>query len=116
MDFNFILPDTISVELIKVDYNNKQDLEFHSIPLQQKLDSLMARSIPFFGVPILSNLDSSNNSLIIGHNFRNTQSNSKFNVDIFSYCVRKGCYGKIPKFTFCALFISDYPNPDAYAS
>ncbi|GES72682.1 hypothetical protein GLOIN_2v1882323 [Rhizophagus clarus] len=116
MDFNFILPDSIGVELIKHDYNPQNSREFHSIPLQQELNTMISSGIPFFGIPVLSNLDSSNKSVIIGHNFCNTRSDNKFNVDVFSYCLKKKCYEKLPQFVFCTLIISDHPNSNFYAS
>ncbi|CAB4426316.1 unnamed protein product [Rhizophagus irregularis] len=116
-DFNFILPDTIGVELVKNVYNPQNPCEFHTIPLQQELHSMLASCIPFFGIPIFSNLDSSNNSIIIGHKFHNTQSDNKYNVDVYSYCVKKKCYEILPQFTFCTLYISNYPtSSSSYAS
>uniref|UniRef100_U9URT7 DUF7431 domain-containing protein n=1 Tax=Rhizophagus irregularis (strain DAOM 181602 / DAOM 197198 / MUCL 43194) TaxID=747089 RepID=U9URT7_RHIID len=117
IDFNFILPDTICVELVKTVYDPQIPCEFHTIPLQQELDSMLASCIPFFGIPIFSNLDSSNKSIIIGHKFRNTQSDNKYNVDVYSYCVKKKCFDILPQFTFCTLYISNYPtSSSSYAS
>ncbi|PKY49229.1 hypothetical protein RhiirA4_465110 [Rhizophagus irregularis] len=116
INFNFILPDTIGVELIKNGYNPQNPCEFYTIPLQQELESMLARDKPFFGIPIFSNLDSSNKSIIIGHKFSNNQSNNKFNVDVYSYCVKKKRYDTLPKFTFCTLYISNYPTSSSYAS
>jgi hypothetical protein len=116
MDFNFILPDSIGVELIKNAYNPQNPREFHSIPLQQKLNSMITDGIPFFGIPVLNDLDSSNKSIIIGHNFCNTRSDNKVNVDIYSYCLKKKRYEKLPQFIFCTLIISDHPTSNFYAS
>jgi hypothetical protein len=110
INFNFILPNTIGVELVKTVCNPLNPCEFYSIPLQRELDSMLASCIPFFGIPILNNLDSSNKSIIIGHKFRNTQSDNLFNVDVYSYCVKKKCYDKLPRFIFCTLYISNYSN------
>jgi hypothetical protein len=107
IDFNFMLPDTIGVELIKNVCNPQH--EFYSIPLEQKVNPMMASGIPFFGIPVLNKLDSSNNSIIIGHNF-STRSKNKLNVDLYSYCLKKKCYIKLPQFTFCTLIISSYPT------
>ncbi|PKC01872.1 hypothetical protein RhiirA5_402643 [Rhizophagus irregularis] len=115
-DFNFILPDTISVELIKNVYDPQNLLEFYSIPLKQKLNSMVTNGIPFFGIPVLSNLDSSNKSIIIGHNFCNTLSSNDFNIDVYSYCLKKKRYDKLPHFVFCTIIISDYPTSNFYAS
>ncbi|EXX74762.1 uncharacterized protein OCT59_019245 [Rhizophagus irregularis] len=110
-NFNFILPNTIGVKLIKNDYDPQNPCKFHSIPLQQKLDLMLAKNIPFFGIPVLENLTK---SLIIGHNFRKVESEHK--IDIFSYCLEKKCYVDLPKVTFCTLIISNYPDPNFYAS
>uniref|UniRef100_U9T519 MACPF domain-containing protein n=1 Tax=Rhizophagus irregularis (strain DAOM 181602 / DAOM 197198 / MUCL 43194) TaxID=747089 RepID=U9T519_RHIID len=98
-NFNFILPNTIGVKLIKNDYDPQNPCKFHSIPLQQKLDLMLAKNIPFFGIPVLENLTK---SLIIGHNFRKVE--------------KKKCYVDLPKVTFCTLIISNYPDPNFYAS
>ncbi|RIA88010.1 hypothetical protein C1645_853340 [Glomus cerebriforme] len=113
IDFNIILPDMISVDLIKEKYDSQGQLEFDSIPLQRELSSMMTNGIPFFGIPILDNLE--NNSIVIGHNFCDTQ-NNKCNIDVFSYCVKKKCYYKLPKLTFCTLIISDFPASNFYRS
>ncbi|RGB23895.1 hypothetical protein C1646_773852 [Rhizophagus diaphanus] len=103
INFNHILSDVI-VHLNKEDYDPKSPCFFNSMKLQ--LDyKLITKNIPFLGIPILSNLDSSNNSLIIGHNFCNTHSNNKFRIDTFSYCVKSKHYVNLPKFTFCTIVI-----------
>ncbi|GBC01721.1 hypothetical protein RclHR1_04300003 [Rhizophagus clarus] len=107
--FNFLFSEITRVELIKEKYESIQR-EFDSIKLQQELSSMMASGIPFFGIPVLSNFDSSNNSIIIGHNFVSNQS-----VDIFSYSVKNNCYSKLPNFTFYTLIISDYSVSNNYA-
>src|SRR5581483_11352895 len=69
-EFNFVNLDNsdTSVQIRKYVGNPQDPCKFSSIPLQDKLES------PFFGIPVLSKLDTSNNHVIIGHNFRNTQS------------------------------------------
>ncbi|RIA88014.1 hypothetical protein C1645_877693 [Glomus cerebriforme] len=99
IDFNIILPNMISVDVIREKYDSQSKIEFDSIPSQRKFSSMMTNGIPFFGIPVLDNLDPSNNSIVIGHNFDNT------NVNVFSYCVKKKCYVKLPKFTFCTFII-----------
>ncbi|CAB4376468.1 unnamed protein product [Rhizophagus irregularis] len=111
-DFNPILSDT-SVELIKNVYDPQNSCEFYSIPLKQKLDSMLERNIPFFGIPILENFDLSK-SLIIGHNFRIVD--GEYKIDIFSYCLEKKRYVNLPKVTFCTFIISNYPTSDSYES
>ncbi|PKY61134.1 kinase-like protein [Rhizophagus irregularis] len=111
-DFNFMLPD-ISVESMRYVYNPKNSYIFYNLPLQRKIDLI---GVPLFGIPVLSNLDLSNSSIIIGHNFCNTQENG-LNVDVYSYCLEKKCYDKLPQFTFCVLIISDYPSSfNSYSS
>ncbi|CAB5199811.1 unnamed protein product [Rhizophagus irregularis] len=110
-DFNSLLPDT-SVELIKNIYDPENPCEFYSIPLKQKLDSMLERRIPFFGIPVLENLIK---FLIIGHNFRKVEDEHD-KIDIFSYCLEKKCYVNLPKVTFCTLIISNYPDSNFYAS
>ncbi|PKC72656.1 hypothetical protein RhiirA1_452074 [Rhizophagus irregularis] len=99
-----------SVELIKETYNPQSNREFDSITLQLK-HKLIERNIPFFGIPILDNLNSSSdskNSFIIGHNFRIL--NNELKIDTFSYCTETNCYVNLPNFTFCTLFILNSPT------
>ena len=77
---------------------------------------LITESIPFLGIPMLNNLDASNNSLIIGHNFCKNQSNNKFRIDTFSYCVKNKLYVNLPKFTFCTLTIFSNNTFNSYES
>ncbi|GET62543.1 uncharacterized protein OCT59_019036 [Rhizophagus irregularis] len=114
IDFSFILSDT-SVELIKTEYDSLNQREFGSIKLPLEHD-LMTKNIPFFGIPILSNLDSSNDSLVIGHNFCNTRLDveSKYRLDAFSYCSKTNCFVRLPKFTFCTLIIPNNPTSLTY--
>jgi hypothetical protein len=134
IDFSYILSDN-NVKLIKQEYDSQNQHEFDSIKLQLEYDDLITRNIPFFGIPILSNLSSLNTSLTIGHNFCNTQLDieeeeereereekrgeereigSKFKIDAFSYCSKKNCYVKLPKFTFCTIIILNNPTSVIY--
>ncbi|CAB4426269.1 unnamed protein product [Rhizophagus irregularis] len=109
---SIIIHDITSVELIKKEYKSKKNqCVFDNIKLQRELGSMMASGIPFFGIPVLSNFDSSNNSIVIGHNFSSNQT-----IDIFSYSVKNNCYSKLPSFTFYILIISDYSTSDTYTS
>ncbi|RGB33705.1 hypothetical protein C1646_703768 [Rhizophagus diaphanus] len=72
---------------------------------------MLAKSIPFFGIPVLENLSK---FLIIGHNFRKIDDEHK--IDIFSYCLGKKRYVNLPKVTFCTLIISNYPDSNFFAS
>ncbi|RIA95363.1 hypothetical protein C1645_816731 [Glomus cerebriforme] len=110
IDFDFILSD-ISVELIKKKYNLQDQQFFNGIELQLEHD-LMTKNIPFFGIPILSNLNSSNNSITIGHNFYNKE--SKYKIDAFSYCSKENRYVELPNFTFCTLIILNNPTSSTY--
>ncbi|CAB5383743.1 unnamed protein product [Rhizophagus irregularis] len=110
INFNHVLSNTI-VHLNKEDYDPESPCFFNSMKLQLECD-LITRNIPFLGIPILNNLDSSNNSLIIGHNFCNTHSNNKFRIDTFSYCVKGKHYVNLPKFTFCTIVILSNTTPN----
>jgi hypothetical protein len=107
-DFNFILPN---IEVIKKHHNSQDQCNFTSTSLFKH--DLMTRNIPFFGIPILENLNPKNKSLVIGHNFRNVD--NELNIDMFSYCSKNGRYVDLPEFTFCTLIIND-PIIDAYGS
>jgi hypothetical protein len=106
--FNHILSDT-SVYLYKDEYKSESSCLFNS--MNYKLEhELITGNIPFLGIPVLNRLDSSNNSLIIGHNFCNIQSDNKFRIDTFSYCVKNKCYDNLPDFSFCILIIVNNNN------
>ncbi|PKY58186.1 hypothetical protein RhiirA4_479882 [Rhizophagus irregularis] len=66
------------------------------------------------GSPVLTKLDSSNDSLIIGYHFFNAQEENKIGACAFSYCLKNNHYVNLPKFTFYALIISNYHIPNAY--
>ncbi|CAB5376190.1 unnamed protein product [Rhizophagus irregularis] len=102
-DFKYIYLDKNKVELRKFVYDT-ENREFDSIPLQRELFSMIRDGNSFFGLPILNNLNPSNESLVIGHNFRKT-SNNEFKIDLFSYCTKTHRYVNLPKFTFCTLVI-----------
>ncbi|GBB96282.1 hypothetical protein RclHR1_27170002 [Rhizophagus clarus] len=103
--FNHILSDT-SVYLYKDEYKSKSSCLFNS--MSHKLEhELITGNIPFLGIPILNNLDSENNSLIIGHNFCNIQSSNKFRIDAFSYCVKNKRYDNLPDFSFRILIFNN---------
>jgi hypothetical protein len=60
-------------------------------PLDLEHDS----SALYFGIPVLNKLDSSNNSLIIGHHFFNDE-NEIIGSYIFSYCLKKNHFVNLP--------------------
>ncbi|CAB4427086.1 unnamed protein product [Rhizophagus irregularis] len=71
-------------------------------------------SVLCLGIPVLSKLNSSNDSLVINHHFFNDQNNEKIGLYAFSYCLEKNHYVNLPDFTFTILIISSYPNSDDY--
>ncbi|CAB4426346.1 unnamed protein product [Rhizophagus irregularis] len=103
-DFKHIYSNRIKVELRKFVYDT-ENREFDSIPLQRELVSMIRDGNPFFGIPILNNLNPSNESLVIGHNFRKI-SNNEFKIDLFSYCTKTHRYVNLPKFTFYTLVMT----------
>ena len=77
----------------------------------KSLDMEYNSSILCFGIPVLSKLDSSNDSLVIGHHFFNDKKNRRIGSYMFSYCLENKHYANLPDFTFCTLIVSaDYPN------
>ncbi|CAB4446575.1 unnamed protein product [Rhizophagus irregularis] len=109
INFDFNHSDlNVKLQILKNDFNslNRQAI---IKPLDLKYDS----SALYFGIPILNNLDSSNNSLIIGHHFFNDE-NDKTGSYIFSYCLKKNHFVNLPNFTFYTLIVSNYPNSDNY--
>ncbi|CAB4376516.1 unnamed protein product [Rhizophagus irregularis] len=105
--FNLILSDS-SVSLYKDVYKSESSCLFNSINHNElDYDKLIAGNEPFLGIPMINRLDSSNNSLVIGHNFCNIQSNNKFRIDTFSYCVKNKRYDNLPDFSFYILIISN---------
>lgn len=89
--------------------NHKIQCMFDSIPLEHNLDLMMKSNNPFMGISVLRSYDSSNKSLVIGHNFCKDE-NDKFKINIHSHCAKKNCYVNLPKFTFHT-FIITLNNP-----
>ena len=113
-NFGSILTDSnIQFDILKQSFDakklkstfNKEVLDFEYNLLNKK---------NCFGIPVLSKLDSSNDSLVIGHHFFNAQESSKIGSYTFSYCLRDNHYVNLPNFTFCTLIISKYFSPDDY--
>lgn len=103
-NFNFMLSD----------YNtqlNNNDVDILNIPnpkintnfLDFKHD-LLIRDISCFGIPVLTELDSSINSCVIGHHFFKEE--NKIGACTFSHCLKSNNCVKLPNFTFCILIIS----------
>ncbi|RIA91151.1 hypothetical protein C1645_875651 [Glomus cerebriforme] len=111
-DINFKFTSDVRVTSIKYIYDPYNQCDFYSIPLKDDLD-LMTNNTPIFGIPVLENLDSSNDSLIIGHNFHKDNYNSK--IDVFSYCLEKRCIVNLPRFTFILIALNGLTSNN-YAS
>ncbi|PKY60872.1 hypothetical protein RhiirA4_520211 [Rhizophagus irregularis] len=111
-DTNFDFNHTDFNTKLKVLKNDFNALNCQAI--SESLDLEYNPSILCFGIPVLSNLDSSNDSLVIGHHFSNDRENRKVGSYIFSYCLEKNHYVNLPNFTFYTLIISNYPNSDNY--
>jgi hypothetical protein len=110
VNFNFNFSDSnIKLRVLKNDFkaSNHQ-------AITKQLDLKYNSSDLYFGIPILNKLDDSNNSLIIGHHFFDDNENKKIGTYLFSYCLKKKHYDKLPNFTFYSLVISNYPNSDNY--
>ncbi|PKC12288.1 hypothetical protein RhiirA5_373207 [Rhizophagus irregularis] len=107
-DFNHSVFN-VKLKVLKNEFNvsNQKAITKH---LDLEYDS----SILCFGIPVLSKLDSSNNSLVIGHHFSNDRENRKIGTHIFSYCLEKNHYVNLPNFTFYILIISNYTNSNNY--
>ncbi|CAB5383749.1 unnamed protein product [Rhizophagus irregularis] len=112
LDFNFILPNIIKVEVIENSFNSKDNCDFYSMKLTPKCD-LISENIPFFGIPILNDLNS-NNSLVIGHKFCKAQADNELEIHTFSYCLKENRYVNLPEFTFYTLIILNNPTPGDY--
>ncbi|PKY53317.1 hypothetical protein RhiirA4_547598 [Rhizophagus irregularis] len=107
-NFKFILSDfNTQLNIIKNDFDllNNQNLMINTNLLDFKYDSLIG-DIPCFGIPVLTKLDSSNSSLVIGHHFFNAQEENKIGACTFSYCLKNNRYVNLPNFTLYTLIIS----------
>ncbi|CAB5376192.1 unnamed protein product [Rhizophagus irregularis] len=103
INFNHIASN-ISIQSKKFAYESQNQCMFDSIPLEHNLDLMMKSNNPFMGISVLRSYDSSNKSLVIGHNFCKDE-NDKFKINIYSYCVKTNCYVNLPKFTFIHLLL-----------
>ncbi|CAB4494229.1 unnamed protein product [Rhizophagus irregularis] len=102
INFNFNYPDfNFQLEVQRIDFNSSKT-KFNKISLGLEGDSSYC-----FGIPILRKLNTSNNSLVIKHNFF-SDGNGKIGTCIFSYCLEKKHYVNLPDFTFHMLIISNY--------
>ncbi|CAG8600030.1 14757_t:CDS:1 [Funneliformis mosseae] len=110
-DFNTIFSD-INVQLIEKLYDSNNP---HTLKLEIERD-LNSMNI-FVGIPVLSKLERSFESLVIGHHFFKYQDNDKIGVNIFSYCLKNNqCSIKLPNFTFYTLMISNSHNDKEFGT
>jgi hypothetical protein len=84
--------------------NNQNMINVELLSLENSFDNIP----PCLGSPVLTKLDSSNNSLVVGYHFYNAQEKKKIGACTFSYCLKNNRYVNLPKFTFYALIISNY--------
>ncbi|POG58759.1 uncharacterized protein OCT59_002530 [Rhizophagus irregularis] len=116
-DVNFNSSDKLNDEIrVEVINNPKLDMS--------KIEELMYRydfknfgfneEKSFLGIPVLSELDKSNKSIIIGHYFLENESN-EVEANMFAYCLIKKEFVKLPKSCcFHVLVISGSPNSNTY--
>ncbi|GBB87408.1 hypothetical protein RclHR1_13880003 [Rhizophagus clarus] len=113
-DFNFTISDfNTRLEILKKENMSDDRTVTNTELLDFEYDPYVSKVPPCIGIPMLTKLDSSNNSLIIGHHFYNAQDN-KIKVYTFSYNSKGKFYDKLPDFTFHTLIISDYCVNNAY--
>jgi hypothetical protein len=106
INFNFNHSDfNVKLEVLKNDFNSS-----NCQAIAETLDMEYNPSVLCFGIPVISKLDSSNNSLVIGHHFFNDKENRKIGTYLFSYCPKKNHYDNLPNFLFYTLVILNYPN------
>ncbi|CAB4442636.1 unnamed protein product [Rhizophagus irregularis] len=109
INFDFHSDHNVKLKVLKNEFN-----ESNQQAITKQLDLEYDSSILCFGIPILNNLDNSNNSLIIGHHFFNDSKTKKIGSYIFSYCLKKNHYVNLCDFTFHILVISNHYNFDNY--
>ncbi|CAB4474378.1 unnamed protein product [Rhizophagus irregularis] len=110
-DFNFILSDfNAQLKILKNENISDNQAMINMEILNVEYDSYVYKVPPCLGIPVLTKLDSSNCSLIIGHHFFNAQEENKIGAYMFSYCSKDNNYVKLPDFDFYTLIISDYQN------
>ncbi|PKK63268.1 hypothetical protein RhiirC2_855120 [Rhizophagus irregularis] len=112
-DFNFILSD-FNVQLKIFENKIVSDSQTMIDTLNFNYDHYVRKVPPCFGMPVLTKLTTSNNSIIIGHHFFDAQEENKIGAYTFSYCSKDRRYVKLPNFTFYILVISDYCTSNTY--
>ncbi|CAB4474380.1 unnamed protein product [Rhizophagus irregularis] len=112
-DFNFILSD-FNVQLKIFENKIASDSQTMIDTLNFNYDHYVRKVPPCFGMPVLTKLTTSNNSIVIGHHFFDAQEENKIGAYTFSYCSKDKRYVKLPNFTFYILVISDYRTSNTY--
>ncbi|CAB5388604.1 unnamed protein product [Rhizophagus irregularis] len=115
IDFNFIISDfNTQLKILKNENTSDGQTMINTAELLNfEYNPYISKIPPCIGIPVLTKLDSSNDSFIIGHHFLNAQKN-KTSVCTFSYNLKDSIYDKLPDFTFCTLIISNYNISSAY--
>jgi hypothetical protein len=114
IDFNFIISDfNTQLWIFKNENTSDGQTMINKELLSYEYDPYVSKVPPCIGIPVLTKLDSSNDSFIIGHHFFNSQKN-KIRVCTFSYNSKDNIYDKLPDFTFYTLIISNYCINSAY--
>ncbi|CAB5204772.1 unnamed protein product [Rhizophagus irregularis] len=111
-NYNFMISDNdsnVQIDVLKKNFDASSSLQtmFNGDSLEN--------NIPCLGIPVLDKLDSSNNSLIIGHYFfGDAQAANVTGYCTFSYCLRKERYVNLPNFNFYTLTTSKTSYSDAF--
>jgi hypothetical protein len=112
VDFNFLISD-FNNQLRIFKRENKLDGRI-MINTELSLKNSVSDIPPCLGSSVLTKLDASNDSLVIGYFFE-AQEGNKIGACTFSYCLKNKKCVKLPKFTFYTLIISKYHVPSAYS-
>ncbi|RIA96136.1 hypothetical protein C1645_755811 [Glomus cerebriforme] len=107
INFKFIFSDfNVQIGILKQNFEASSNIQLQNISDRENVSCL--------GIPVLNKLDSSNNSLIIGHFF--FEEENAIGTRTFSYCLKKKYYVRLPTFTFYTLTISNFPNSNAFGT
>lgn len=102
-----LLYSDIQLKVLKTDFTHNQEMT-KDVLLDFEYNSYITKTPLCLGMPMLTKLDSSNYSLVIGHYFFNAQEENKTRVRTFSYCLKDDHCVNLPDFTFYTLSISNY--------
>ncbi|CAB5367232.1 unnamed protein product [Rhizophagus irregularis] len=107
--FNSILLNSnIKFKVLKNYFNRLKNQIMISLELLDFEYDLYARkTFLCLGSLVLTELDSSNRSLVIGHHFFDAQEENKIGIRAFSYCLKRRYYVGLPEFTFYMLIIDN---------